>query len=145
MSACAMEVSETFPEKGRRNCGPDQEERADSLESIVDIRVARWLPCSGTFPEITGGTGRTAAQGRTDRGGHTYMSRSAGSPARRLGLAAGVVGALAGLVVLVVATVSPAASVRGSVAPSALQRTAAHKCLVMTGSGDPAFVRNFNP
>jgi peptide/nickel transport system substrate-binding protein len=73
------------------------------------------------------------------------MSRSAGSPARRLGLAAGVVGALAGLVVLVVATVSPAASVRGSVAPSALQRTAAHKCLVMTGSGDPAFVRNFNP
>ena len=23
--------------------------------------------------------------------------------------------------------------------------TAAHKCLVMTGSGDPAFVKNFNP
>src|SRR5438105_14366722 len=23
--------------------------------------------------------------------------------------------------------------------------TAAHRCLVMTGSGDPAFVRNFNP
>jgi len=47
------------------------------------------------------------------------------------------------LVVLVVATVSPAA-VRGK-APSAISKTAAHKCLVMTGSGDPAFVRNFNP
>ena len=45
--------------------------------------------------------------------------------------------------VLVVATVSPAA-VRGT-APSAISKTAAHKCLVMTGSGDPAFVRNFNP
>src|SRR6185312_7440868 len=47
------------------------------------------------------------------------------------------------LVVLVVATVSPAA-VRGTT-PSAISKTAAHKCLVMTGSGDPAFVRNFNP
>lgn len=28
---------------------------------------------------------------------------------------------------------------------SAAAQAAAHKCLVMTGSGDPAFVRNFNP
>jgi peptide/nickel transport system substrate-binding protein len=70
------------------------------------------------------------------------MSRSAGSP-RRPWLAVTAAGALAVLVVLVVATVSPAA-VRGTV-PSAISKTAAHKCLVMTGSGDPAFVRNFNP
>ena len=56
------------------------------------------------------------------------------APARR---------ALAALVVLVVATVSSAAT-RGS-APASISKTAAHKCLVMTGSGDPAFVRNFNP
>jgi peptide/nickel transport system substrate-binding protein len=70
------------------------------------------------------------------------MSRSAGSPGRPW-LTVTAVGALAALVVLVVATVSPAA-VRGT-APSAISKTAAHKCLVMTGSGDPAFVRNFNP
>src|SRR6476469_512518 len=70
------------------------------------------------------------------------MSRSAGSP-RRPWLVATAVGALAVLAVLVVATVSAAAS-RGS-APTAISKTAAHKCLVMTGSGDPAFIRNFNP
>ena len=70
------------------------------------------------------------------------MSRSAGSPGRPW-LTVTAAGALAALVVLVVATVSPAA-VRGT-APSAISKTAAHKCLVMTGSGDPAFVRNFNP
>src|SRR5690242_20654401 len=69
------------------------------------------------------------------------MSRSAGSP-KRPWLAVTAVGALAVLVVLVVATVSSAA--RGA-APSSISKTAAHKCLVMTGSGDPAFVRNFNP
>ncbi|HET7646941.1 MAG TPA: ABC transporter substrate-binding protein [Gaiellaceae bacterium] len=71
------------------------------------------------------------------------MSRPGGSP-RRPALAVATVGALAALAVLVVATVAPAAA-SGSAAPSALSRTAAHKCLVMTGSGDPAFVRNFNP
>jgi peptide/nickel transport system substrate-binding protein len=70
------------------------------------------------------------------------MSRSAGSPKRSWQVAA-VAGALAVLAVLVVAAAS--AAVRGSAAPSAVSRTAAHKCLVMTGSGDPAFVRNFNP
>jgi peptide/nickel transport system substrate-binding protein len=70
------------------------------------------------------------------------MSRPGGSP-RRPALAAAAVGALAALALLVVATVSSAAS--RSAAPSAANRAAAHKCLVMTGSGDPAFVRNFNP
>ena len=28
---------------------------------------------------------------------------------------------------------------------SAAAQAAAHRCLVMTGSGDPAFVKNFNP
>jgi peptide/nickel transport system substrate-binding protein len=58
-------------------------------------------------------------------------------------LAATAAGALAVLAVLVVATVSSAAT-HGAV-PASVSKTAAHKCLVMTGSGDPAFVRNFNP
>ena len=47
----------------------------------------------------------------------------------------------AGLAVLatIVATSAPAATT------SVSSLTAAHKCLVMTGSGDPAFVKNFNP
>jgi peptide/nickel transport system substrate-binding protein len=71
------------------------------------------------------------------------MTRSAGSPKRSWHVAAAA-GALAVLAVLVVATVSSAASARGT-APASLATAAAHKCLVMTGSGDPAFVRNFNP
>src|SRR5438874_4914992 len=57
----------------------------------------------------------------------------------RFGLrTAGVVGA-AGLLV--------AFAVQGAAAKSVgkATRTAGHPCLVMTGSGDPAFVRNFNP
>src|ERR687884_2326929 len=37
---------------------------------------------------------------------------------------------------------APAATYEGSSAGSV---TAAHRCLVMTGSGAPAFTRNFNP
>jgi peptide/nickel transport system substrate-binding protein len=51
------------------------------------------------------------------------------------------VGAAAGLaVVALVGTASAPAATHGTAS-----LTAAHKCLVMTGSGDPAFVRNFNP
>jgi len=71
------------------------------------------------------------------------MSRTAHP--RRPALLAAAVGALAALVVLVVATVSSAAPARVAAAPSSIKKAAAHKCLVMTGSGDPAFVRNFNP
>jgi peptide/nickel transport system substrate-binding protein len=45
---------------------------------------------------------------------------------------------LAALAVLVLAAAAPAATGRAALA-------AAHKCLVMTGSGDPAFTKNFNP
>ncbi len=66
------------------------------------------------------------------------MSRSLRSR-KRLGLVAAVVAAAAGIAVLVVATV-------GTAAPTHVSKSAAgHKCLVMTGSGDPAFVKNFNP
>jgi peptide/nickel transport system substrate-binding protein len=64
---------------------------------------------------------------------------SAQSRPSRLGLTAGIAGvaaALAALIVVAVATATPA------------HRTAvakAHSCLVMTGSGDPAFTKNFNP
>jgi peptide/nickel transport system substrate-binding protein len=41
------------------------------------------------------------------------------------------------------------ATVLAAVTPAAVERSgtvsAAHRCLVMTGSGDPAFTRNFNP
>jgi peptide/nickel transport system substrate-binding protein len=68
--------------------------------------------------------------------GHTRSTR-------RIGLVAGVGGAviLAALVVAAVAFASTA-----SKSPTALSKAvAAHKCLVLAGSGDPAFVRNFNP
>src|SRR5436190_8366697 len=45
------------------------------------------------------------------------------------------------IVATIVAAATPAAVDRAA-APAA---QAAHKCLVMTGSGDPAFTRNFNP
>jgi peptide/nickel transport system substrate-binding protein len=57
----------------------------------------------------------------------------------RLGLTAGIAGgiaALAALIVVAVATATPAHHV--AVAKS-------HPCLVMTGSGDAAFTKNFNP
>jgi peptide/nickel transport system substrate-binding protein len=51
------------------------------------------------------------------------------------------VGVVAGLAVLAfIGTASAPAATHGTAA-----LTAAHKCLVMTGSGDPAFVKNFNP
>jgi peptide/nickel transport system substrate-binding protein len=56
----------------------------------------------------------------------------------RFGLRTGVVGA-AGLIV--------AFAVQGAAAKNVgtAARAAGHPCLVMTGSGDPAFVKNFNP
>jgi peptide/nickel transport system substrate-binding protein len=57
-------------------------------------------------------------------------------PRRRVGLA------LAGLA----AAAAPVASASAPAAPTAgATNLAGHSCLVMTGSGDPAFVRNFNP
>ena len=47
--------------------------------------------------------------------------------------------ALAAALATVFTTASPAA------VDSAGAVTAGHKCLVMTGSGDPAFVKDFNP
>jgi peptide/nickel transport system substrate-binding protein len=63
-----------------------------------------------------------------------------GSPRtiRRIPRVAGAVGAVA-LCVFLVAQAAPAAH-RGASAP-----TAGHACVVATGSGDQAFVRNFNP
>src|SRR4051795_13552054 len=56
-------------------------------------------------------------------------------PTRSLAVASA---GLAALAVLVLAAAAPAATGRAAAA-------AAHKCLVMTGSGDPAFTKNFNP
>src|SRR5947207_7940474 len=56
-----------------------------------------------------------------------------------IGFAAGIAGvaaALAALIVVPVATATPAHH-------AALAKS--HSCLVMTGSGDPAFTKNFNP
>jgi len=67
------------------------------------------------------------------------MSRHIRTP-RRLGLVAGVGGA-----VIVSALAVAAFALASTSAPTAVAKTAAHKCLVLAGSGDPAFVRNFNP
>ena len=58
---------------------------------------------------------------------------------RRLPALAAAVGLAATLAALIVTASVPAAT------RSAGSSSAAHKCLVMTGSGDPAFVKNFNP
>jgi peptide/nickel transport system substrate-binding protein len=50
--------------------------------------------------------------------------------------------------VFAVAACAIAATIIAAATPAAVDRAAApaaHKCLVMTGSGDPAFTRNFNP
>jgi peptide/nickel transport system substrate-binding protein len=65
---------------------------------------------------------------------------------RRTGLGLGGAGAVAIAAALAVAALAIAAPNRQSgAAPLALSKTTAHKCLVMAGSGDPAFVKNFNP
>ncbi len=65
-----------------------------------------------------------------------------GSPARvrRRLVAAGIVG----VVVAAAASLAPGASARPAQGASAAA-AAAHKCLVMTGSGDAAFTHSFNP
>ena len=65
------------------------------------------------------------------------MSRQPRS-ARRLGLAAGSLAAVIAVVALAVTAAAPAA-------PRIVGSANAHQCLVMTGSGDPAFTKNFNP
>jgi peptide/nickel transport system substrate-binding protein len=54
------------------------------------------------------------------------------------------VGLVAGAALVGTLAASSAARTDGMAAPSATD-AAAHRCLVATGSGDPAFVRNFNP
>jgi peptide/nickel transport system substrate-binding protein len=49
--------------------------------------------------------------------------------------------ALAALIVVAMAAAKPASNSAMAVASTAK----AHSCLVMTGSGDPAFTKNFNP
>jgi peptide/nickel transport system substrate-binding protein len=58
---------------------------------------------------------------------------------RRLGFTAGGLGVIVAVVALAVTAAAPAAPLQ------AAKAAAAHSCLVMTGSGDPAFVKNFNP
>src|SRR4051812_26402946 len=72
------------------------------------------------------------------------MSRSLRS--NRVGPAAatGAVAVLAALIVVAVAAARPL-GLAAHAAPPARTAAAAHACLVMTGSGDPAFVKNFNP
>ena len=68
------------------------------------------------------------------------MSRKIRS-VRRLGL-----GAAVGSLVVLTALVVVAIAIAAPKSTSAVDKlTAAHKCLVMAGSGDPAFTRNFNP
>ncbi len=55
---------------------------------------------------------------------------------RRLGLLTAAIGTATVVIALAASAIAPAAP---------LKAAASHKCLVMTGAGDPTFVRNFNP
>jgi peptide/nickel transport system substrate-binding protein len=66
------------------------------------------------------------------------MRRDARTTRRLVGVAA-LAGLAAALAALFATASAPAAPDAAAVA------NAGHKCLVMTGSGDPAFVKNFNP
>ncbi len=72
------------------------------------------------------------------------MSRQSRSTRSRLALATGAAVMLAALVVVAVAAARPLAA-GNAAAPLAPTASAAHTCLVMAGSGDPAFTKNFNP
>ena len=62
----------------------------------------------------------------------------------RFAAALGGVVVLTALIVVAVAAARPLAP-SGQAAPRSSAAATAHSCLVMTGSGDPAFVKNFNP
>ena len=67
------------------------------------------------------------------------------SPARSVSLGLRTAGALGLAGALAVALLVQSASARPAKIGAAASASAGHKCLVMTGSGDPAFTRNFNP
>jgi peptide/nickel transport system substrate-binding protein len=71
------------------------------------------------------------------------MSRHSRSTRGRLAVATGGAVLLAALVVVAVAAARPLTA--GGAAPLARTAATAHSCLVMAGSGDPAFTKNFNP
>jgi peptide/nickel transport system substrate-binding protein len=68
------------------------------------------------------------------------MSRQSRSTRAGLAAAAGAAALLVSLIVVAAATART-----GGPAGQAATAAAAHPCLVMTGSGDPAFTKNFNP
>jgi peptide/nickel transport system substrate-binding protein len=67
------------------------------------------------------------------------------SPARSVSLGLRAAGALGLAGAVGVALLVQSAGARPAKEGSAAAATAGHRCLVMTGSGDPAFTRNFNP
>ena len=67
----------------------------------------------------------------------SFRTRSLGAAAAALGLAA--------VATLVSSAGAPAATGRIGAVTAVSATSAAHKCLVMTGSGDPAFTKNWNP
>ncbi|NUR76417.1 MAG: ABC transporter substrate-binding protein [Thermoleophilia bacterium] len=72
------------------------------------------------------------------------MSRQFRSNRAGFAAASGAAALVAALIVVAVAAARPS-GVAGHAAPLVRTTAAAHPCLVMTGSGDPAFVKNFNP
>ena len=62
----------------------------------------------------------------------------------RLAAVLGGAVALTALIVVAVAAARPLAP-SGQAVPRTSATATAHLCLVMTGSGDPAFIKNFNP
>src|SRR5215471_4609376 len=69
------------------------------------------------------------------------MSRQSRSPRPRHVLVGVGAALLAALTVVAIAAAKPTSHP----SPVAVSTAKAHSCLVMTGSGDPAFTKNFNP
>jgi peptide/nickel transport system substrate-binding protein len=72
------------------------------------------------------------------------MSRQSRSTRAGFAAATGAAALLAALIIVAVAAARPL-GLAGHAAPLVRAAAAAHPCLVMTGSGDPAFIKNFNP
>jgi peptide/nickel transport system substrate-binding protein len=72
------------------------------------------------------------------------MSRHSRSTRAGIAAAAGAVAVLAALIVVATGAARPL-GLSGHATPLAQAAATAHPCLVMAGSGDPAFTKNFNP
>src|SRR5213592_4605641 len=97
-------------------------------EKALDFAVIDLLTLPETFSETTGLLPTLGEKG------HPMRRKIPSSRLIAVAIAAGCVALAAAL-----SASTPAAT------NSPIKFAAGHKCLVMTGSGDPTFIKNFNP